>query len=265
MALVNLENKLDSLLESHLDLQVNISYFEHHDFMTRHQLNECTHILDVGTGNGTFIARLAHDHPCIHFFGIDKRKHCIESCEKIRATNLNFEQVDLFSSTTQFDFSRFDGFLMRYFLLHVDHSKKILALFKTKAKKPMKFWIIDLDFSQFFCEPKNSSFDKMTNLVKEFCAKTSIDSMAGYGVVPILQDLGYQNIVVENAPFSTKNIPLEALALYLKQEMQCYSRMMGRAIDDPEILEMTRFIDEDFRSGKFQISYGMILIYAEIN
>ena len=253
---------LDSLVESQLNLQVKISYPDHHDFMVRHQLNECESVLDVGTGNGLFASRLAQDHPNIQFVGIDKRNYCVENCKKLIGKNFDAAQVDMFSRTSDFDFSQFDGFLMRYFLLHVDHSKKILDALKVKSKRPARFWIIDLDFSRFTCEPQNDIFDQLTRLVKEFCAKTSIDSMAGQRVLPMLQELGYQNIVVENTAFSSQDIPMDDLALYLKQEVQCYSAMSGRSVDDPETAEIVRFIDDDVRSGKFKISYGMILLSA---
>lgn len=257
--------KLDPFVESHLNLQVKISYSNHHDFLLRHGLKQCSQILDVGTGNGTFVARLAQDHPNIHFVGIDKRKHCIESCKELDRKNFEALQVDMFSRESTFDFSQFDGFLMRYFLLHVDNSQKILELLKVKSKRPSKFWIIDLDWSQFTCEPQNDTFDKLTKLVKEFCSKISVDSLGGQNVLPLLQKFEFQNIAVENVPFSTQTIPIDDLVLYLKQEVQCYSRMSGRALDDPETSEVVRFIDEEIRSGKFQISYGMILLSAELN
>ncbi|WP_408095545.1 methyltransferase domain-containing protein [Peredibacter sp. HCB2-198] len=260
---MKLSSELDSFVQSHLNLQVKISYPEHHDFLIRHKLNECSQVLDVGTGNGTFAVRLAQDHPNIHFVGIDKRKHCIDSCK----LSQNFEafQVDMFSRESTFDFSRFDGFLMRYFLLHVDNAQKILELFKTKSKRPSKFWIIDLDWSQFTCEPQHETFDKLTKLVKDFCSKISVESRGGQNVLPLLQKLEFQNIIVENIPFSTQTIPIDELALYLKQEIQCYSIMSGRASNDPETSEIVQFINEDFRTGKYQISYGMILVSAELN
>ena len=256
--------ELDSFVESHLNLQVKISYTEHHDFLIRHGLNQCSQVLDVGTGNGTFVARLAQDHPNIHFVGIDKRKQYIESCKQVVSENFEALQLDMFARESTFDFSRFDGILMRYFLLHVDKSQKILELFKVKSKRPSTFWIIDLDWSQFTCEPRSEVFDKLTRLVKEFCSKISIDSSGGQKVLPLLQKLEYQNIVVENVPFSNRNIPIEELTLYLKQEVLCYSRMSGRAVNDLETSEIIRFLDEEVKSGKFQISYGMILLSAEL-
>ena len=255
---------LDSFVESHLNLQVKISYSDHHDFLLRHKLGKCTNVLDVGTGNGTFVAKLAQDHQDIQFVGIDKRKPCVESCKKILSANFDAVHVDMFARDSKFDFEKFDGFLMRYFLLHVDHAQKILELLKKRSKKPSKFWIIDLDSSQFRCEPNNITFDKLTALVKEFCAKASVDSMGGQNVVPMLKALEYQNIVVENVPFTAGKISLVDFALYLKQEIQCYSMMLGRPANDSETEEIVNFIDSDVRSGKYQVSYGMVLISAEL-
>jgi ubiquinone/menaquinone biosynthesis C-methylase UbiE len=255
---------LDSFVDSHLNLQVHISYPEHHGFLLRHGLKKCKHVLDIGTGNGTFVARLAQNHPDIQFTGIDKRRPCIENCKKLMSENFQAKHVDMFARDSAFDFAQFDGFLMRYFLLHVDNAQKILELLKIKAKRPARFWVIDLDWSQFSCYPLNENFNKLTNLVKDFCSKISVDTRGGQNVVPLLERLDYQNIIVENLPFTSRNVALEDLTLYLKQEVQCYSRMMGRGVDDPETAEIVRFIDKDVRSGNVQVSYGMILLTAEL-
>jgi ubiquinone/menaquinone biosynthesis C-methylase UbiE len=256
--------ELDAFVESHLDLQVRISYPEHQAFLIRHGLNQCSQILDVGCGNGTFVARLALDHPHIHFTGIDKRKQCIESGLTRSKDNLEFLQVDMFTRFSKFDFSRFDGVLMRYFLLHVDNAQKILELFKLKSKRPSRFWIIDLDWSQLSCTPPNENFDKLTNLVQDFCAKISVQTRGGQNVVPLLQKLEYHNIAVEHLPFSSRIIDINDFAIYLKQEVQCYSKMSGKPIHDPEIAQILQFIDRDVRSGRHEISYTMILISAEL-
>lgn len=253
--------ELESFVESHLNLQVRISYPEHHDFLLRHGLKECSAVLDVGTGNGAFAARLAQDHFAIQFVGIDKRGPCIESCQKYLSHNFSAEKVDMFARESVFDFARFDGHLLRYFLLHVDNAQKILELFKARAKPGARLWIIDLDWSMFSCEPASESFNKLTNLVREFCAKVSVESKGGQNVVPLIEKLGFKNIVIEQRPFTSKSIALEDLALYLKQEVQCYSRMSGQGECDTEIL---RFIDEEVRTGKCQVSYGMKLISCQI-
>jgi SAM-dependent methyltransferase len=261
---MNRNLNFEQFVEDHLNLQVKISYRDHHDFLLRHELKSCSLVLDIGTGNGTFVSRLAQDHPEIQFVGIDKRRLSMENAHNMKIENLQFQHVDMFSRSSSFDFSIFDGFIMRYFLLHVDNSKKILKLLKDKSKIPSRFWIIDLDWSQFHCVPRSEVFDKLTTLVKDFCSKISVDSLAGQNVVPLLEQLNFQNIVVENLPFSSSTMAMDDLALYLKQEVQCYSRMSGRALDDPETEEIVRFIEEDFRSGKFEISYGMVLISSDL-
>lgn len=255
---------LDQFVEDHLDLQVKISYPDHHDFLLRHGLGDCTKVLDIGTGNGTFVARLAQDHPAIQFTGIDKRKNCIESSLKLAGKNLAFEQVDMFSRTSSFDFSAYEGLLMRYFLLHVDNAHKILELLKAKSKPGAKLWIIDLDWSQIKSEPSHPTFEKMIKLIKDFCSKVSVGSRGGQNVVPLLTEAGFEKITVEHVPFSSAKIPAEDFARYLKQEIQCYSIMSGRAADDAETGEIVRFIEKEILSEKYVISYGMILVSSEL-
>lgn len=256
--------ELDTFVERHLNHQVKISYNNHHNFLVRHGLEACSRVLDIGTGNGTFVRKLAEDHPNIHFVGIDKRKSCIDSAQKNVSRNFEAFQNDMFSRSGTFDYSAFDGFLMRYFLLHVDNAQKILELLKEKSKRPSRFWIVDLDWSQITCEPSHETFDKIIELVKHFCSKVSVETRGGENVVPLLQKIGFQNIKIENIPFNQKSMTLEDLATYIKNEILCYSYMSGKGVSDSGTKEIIRFIDEDIRSGKYNVSYGMILISAEL-
>jgi SAM-dependent methyltransferase len=258
-----MSKELDQFIEDHLNLQVQISYKDHHDFLLRHQMLQYSRILDIGTGNGSFVARLANDHPGVKFFGIDKRKNCIDSCQRLTSENLEFRKVDMFSRDMDFNLAEFDGFLMRYFLLHVDNAKKILELLKHKAMKPSRLWIIDLDWSKINSEPQHPSVAKLAGLVKDFCSKVSADSMGGQRILPILEELGYQNITVEEIPFSHKNVSKDDLALYLTQEVKCYSHMKGESMHDPDADHVIRFIEREVKTGNCKISYGMVLISAE--
>lgn len=251
-------SEFDIFVENHLNLQVRISYADHHEFLLRHGLAQCTRVLDVGTGNGVFASRLAQDHPGIHFVGIDKRKPYVDRC--VPAENFQAAVVDMFSRTDGFDLSPFDGFLMRYFLLHVDHSQKILELLKRKARAGARLWVIDLDWTKFECDPPHPDFDKLTELVKHFCAKISKDSLGGQRVVPLMREVGFRDIRVESVPFSARTIPLRELVLYLKQEVVCYAKMSGAPLPD----EVIRFIEQEVGSGKVDAKYGMILASATI-
>lgn len=249
---------LDPFVDDHLNLQVQLSYADHHDFLLRHGLAECRRVLDVGTGNGTFAARLGRDHPQIEFLGIDKRAPCVESCRQWTQPNFSARQGDLFARNLDLELASFDGILMRYFLLHVDHAHKILERLRREGKRPSRLWVIDLDWSQFTCAPMHPAFALLTDLVRAFCAKVSVDTAGGQNVVPLLRQCGFQNIVTEARPFTSITMPRETFAQYLRQEVLCYARMM--AVDPaPEIL---RFIDEEVRTGECEISYGMGLVSA---
>lgn len=251
-------SRLESFVDDHLNLQVELSYDDHHAFLVRHGLLECRRVLDVGTGNGTFAARLSDDHPTIEVVGIDKRAPCVESCKQWAQPNFSARQVDLFARKLEFDFGEYDGVLMRYFLLHVDHAHKILELLRQRSKRPSRLWVIDLDWSQFSCEPQHPAFTLLTDLVRAFCAKISVDTAGAQNIVPLLARYGFSDIAVEAVPFTSSTLPREKFAQYLRQEVLCYARMLGTA-PAPEIL---RFIDHEVRTGACEISYGMGLVSA---
>lgn len=256
--------EINQFVDSHLNLQVKIAYNEHHDFLIRHGLLTRTKVLDVGTGNGHFAQKLALEHPVIEFVGIDKRKHLVENCKLKESQNFKAELVDLFAKNLSFNFSSFDGILMRYFLLHVDHAEKILDLFIRELNGPSIFWIIDLDWSQITCSVEHPSFFKFKNLIKDFTERVSISTQGGNKIVPLLKQFGFHSLQVENIPFSSSKIQIEDFTLYLKQEIICYSKMLGRDPKNSDLEEIMLFLDEYVLTKKVELSYGMILVSAQL-
>ena len=253
---------LDSIIEDQLNLQVTISYDRHHEFMIKNGLTGCKKVLDLGTGNGLFLRKLAIDHPNIEFVGVDKRPHFIERCNSTLMQNVSSFQLDIQEDNSNFDFGQYDGIVMRYFLLHVPNAKEILKKLLSKLKKKAHLWVIDVDLSDFQCVPQNSSFELLGDLFHEFCSKNSIDTFAGQNLGPIFNELGFKNIIRLADPFSTKNTPIEQMVRFLKQETICYSQMNGRIQPDKPTVEVLNFIDSKVKTREVDISYGMILWHA---
>jgi len=256
--------ELNTLIENHLNLQVKISYQDHHNFLLRHGLNQCKNVLDVGTGSGHFLKKLAHDHDEIQFVGIDKRIHLIESTMQEEFKNIQVFQVDMFSKNSNFDFSKYDGILMRYFLLHVDHSQKILDLLVKRAKRPSKIWIIDLDWSKIECIPKHPSFSHFLNPIKNFCQTVSKDSEGAKNIQAMLLKTGFQDVQSETISFNSKNISLLDFSQYLNQEILCYSLLLGKCQTDQEVIDALNFIKNYVKTKEVDVIYGMNLVFASL-
>jgi len=59
--------ELESATRDQLELQVELSLDRHHQLMLKHGLAKCKYAVDIGTGNGLFLGRVAQRHPTIHF------------------------------------------------------------------------------------------------------------------------------------------------------------------------------------------------------
>lgn len=254
--------ELDKILDDQLNLQVELSYDRHHAFILKYGLNFCRKVLDCGTGNGFFVRTLAADHPGISFIGIDKRSHFVDRCNSFPVVNVSTIQLDVQDNGSNFNFSEFDGVLMRFFLLHVSNAKDILRSFKEKLNRGTHIWVIDVDLSDFHCEPKNPSFKLLNNLVSEFCEKNSIDTFAGQKLRPIFDELGFQDVVQISDPFTVDNTPIDEFVKFLTQETSCYSQMVGRSVDDSETAEILQFIKTVVKDKEVKINYGMTLWHA---
>lgn len=254
---------IDSIIENQLSLQVAMSYNQHHRFMLQTGLDKCRKVLDIGTGNGLFLQHLALDHAAIDFTGIDKRQHLLDRCASSSTKNISVQIVDV-QENKDFDFSVFDGVLMRYFLLHLPNAKELLGQIKKKSKPGTHVWVIDVDPSHFCCTPENENFKLFEKLFREVCDKNSIDTFAGQKLGPIFEELGYKEIAKLDAPFNTKEHTTEQMVTFLKQELICYSTILGHNTKEPEIARILNFFEAEVPNHKVEISYGMVLWHAMV-
>ncbi|MBW2596833.1 MAG: methyltransferase domain-containing protein [Deltaproteobacteria bacterium] len=77
----NIWIELEKTIEDQLKLQVDLSLIRHHNFMIEHGLSDRKKVVDIGTGNGLFLEKIAEKHPQILFNGIDNKSHMIKRAE----------------------------------------------------------------------------------------------------------------------------------------------------------------------------------------
>jgi len=253
---------LEDIINNQLELQVNISFSRHYNFMVKHGLSGCKNIMDMGTGNGYFLSRVANNHPEIKFYGIDNKPHMISTAVKSVAKNVEWQTGDIHDFYTLPHLNDMDGILMRYFVLHLPDVSEIIERMGKHVKKGTILWIIDLDLNEFFCDPPKKEFVSIKNLVQRFFDHYSIDSQAA-GLLPeILRKGGFDLLGKEVEPFSNKEVEKKLFQKFLLQEVYLYSNFLSESQDSIEMEGIRNFIKHEAISDDYMVRYGMVMIGA---
>ena len=256
--------ELQDLIDDQLKLQIEIAFQRHYEFMVRHGLKDCRSVLDLGTGNGAFLRRLAGHEPKLYFIGVDKREALLDLAREGAPKNTTWHLLDAEATVAKLDYGKIDAVLMRYFLLHIPNARQLLQAWIEKLKPGTRIWIIDVDLSKFECEPLHPAFEKLARLVQDFCSVHSVDTNAGQKLGTLLTDLGCKNVEFESDPFASGNTEPQALAKFLRQEAMLYACLLEKPSDWPDLAEISAFIDDEVVPGRCKVSYGMVCWSATV-
>ncbi len=105
---------LADLIEDQLNLQVTMQFNHHHTFMHSTDLANCQSIMDIGTGNDTFISTLAKEYPHMTFIGVDEKADMIDRARQNDLSNITYMAGDINQPKKIVSINQVDGVLMRY-------------------------------------------------------------------------------------------------------------------------------------------------------
>ena len=249
-------------IRAQLALQVELSFDRHHAFMRKHGLTECGAIVDVGTGNGLFLGRVAQSNPDVRFSGIDNKPHMIEEARKRNIPNIDWIQADALDPITRTMLGSTQGILMRYFLLHLPDTRDALSRMLAEVKAGTRLWIFDLDTDHSRCEPYHAAYESFRDIVRRFCERNAVETRVGTVLPPILEALGFAVEEVTAEPFNNQAFVSPRFAEYLYWEAALYHYFMeGTDISDT-LTALKHFLYDVMDPVTHFVQYGMIMITA---
>lgn len=257
--------KWDKIIDEQLRLQVRISYDRHQKFMRQNNLLNCENVIDLGTGNGYFLTKLASDYKHIDFCGIDKEPDNIFMAQKNKVSNVRWSVGDITRIETLPDLSLFDGIIMRYSILHIPRFEDVLRKISAPISSNTLLWIFDLDLDYFKCEPPHSGFDIIKNLVSDFSKCHSRNTLTDKKLPKLLKQADLELIEKEVEPYSNKSIDVRLFSKFLTNEALLYNRDLGADFDSPAMKKVKKFINDEVKTKKSFAQYGMVMICAKKN
>lgn len=258
---INIWTDLAELIEDQLNLQVKMQFKHHHQFMMNNGLGECHSVMDIGTGNGAFLAALAKKHPDISFIGVDDKEYMIDEASKAGIRNVKCHIGDLSQPKTIPEIDNADGILMRYVLLHLQDASSAIHKLYSALNDNARLWIIDLDLEHYQCKPENEAFELIKDLVRKFCDAHGKDCNIGSKLVGLLRKAGFTSIEQETEPLNTETVDIAILQKFIRQEVIGYNAALQNILTNAEQDKIMSFIDNLPSSGTF-LNYGVTLVSA---
>jgi len=256
---------LESVIRAQLELQVELSLDRHQQFMLKYGLAQCQNVVDIGTGNGLFLRKLAQRHPMIKFHGIDDKAHMIEEAKSRSETNVDWTQADALDESVQTMLGTTDGILMRYFVLHMPNTSISLPQILSRVRPGTYVWIFDLDTDYCVCEPEQDAYNSFVDLVRSFCDKNSVQIRTGSMLPPILEATGFEIQEVCAEPFNNQEIDPKLFAEYLFREATLYHHFLEGTHSSEKLREIEHFFFEVMDRDMHFVQYGMAMIGAVKN
>jgi ubiquinone/menaquinone biosynthesis C-methylase UbiE len=153
---------LGDLVDQILIMQTDYSWPKEAECLENYGLKSAKRVLDIGTGNGHFLCRMAERYPDKQFVGIETSEPLIERASKIaREMNLGnikfiHDQCPALSIKEKFDFV-----LARLAIYCSPNRDDVLAWAYEVLENKSRIGIIELDYDWIYTYPSNAIIEKV--------------------------------------------------------------------------------------------------------
>ena len=163
--------------------------------------NEIKKVLDIGTGEGSFLINLAKDLKDIEFFGIDHNEKFLElakkSSQKLGLKNIKFEKTFFDNKYSQ---EKFDLILTRFVLQHATSPKDFCS--EVYSSLNNNGFFVTIDEYLFDIGIEEPVWQKFMKCWIDVFNRAGCDHVISKKIVAWLSQIGFKNIKGEKSMHS---------------------------------------------------------------
>ena len=170
---------------------------EEAECLENHGLKSAKRVLDIGTGNGHFLCRMAERYPDKQFVGIETSEPLIERAAKIARemslSNIKFihDQCPASSINEKFDFV-----LARLAIYCSPNRDDVLAWAYELLENKSRIGIIELDYDWIYTHPPNAIIEKVFSVHRREFELHGADCSMGKKLPFLLQKAGFRGHLI---------------------------------------------------------------------
>jgi ubiquinone/menaquinone biosynthesis C-methylase UbiE len=186
------------LVDHILTIQTEYSLPKELECLEQHGLKDATRVLDIGSGNGHFLCRMAERYPDKQFTGIEISEPLIERAFKAaRERNLfNIEFINDICPVPGIK-EKFDFILARLTMYCSSDREDVLAWAYKILENRTRIGIIELDHDWIYAYPPNPIIEKVFAVHRREFEMHGADCSMGKKIPFMLQKAGFKNIMFE--------------------------------------------------------------------
>ena len=181
-----------------LTMQTDYSWPKESECLEKHGLKDARRVLDIGSGNGYFLCRMAERYPDKQFTGIEISEPFIErafkTAREMKLSNVRFihDKCPVQGMKEKFDFV-----LARLTIYWSSDREDVLAWAYEILENRTRIGIIELDYDWIYTYPHNPIINKVFAVHRREFEVHGADCSMGKKVPFILQNAGFKDIMFE--------------------------------------------------------------------
>jgi SAM-dependent methyltransferase len=181
-----------------LTMQTDYSWPKESEWLEKHGLRDARRVLDIGSGNGYFLCRMAERYPDKQFTGIEISELFVErafkTAREMKLSNVRFIHD---KCPVQGIKEKFDFILARLTIYCSSDREDVFAWAYEILENRTRIGIIELDYDWIYTYPHNPIINKVFAVHRREFEVHGADCSMGKKVPFMLQNAGFKDIVFE--------------------------------------------------------------------
>ena len=181
-----------------LTMQTDYSWPKESECLEKHGLKDARRVLDIGSGNGYFLCRMAELYPDKQFTGIEISEPFVErafkTAREMKLSNVRFIHD---KCPVQAIKEKFDFILARLTIYCSSDREDVLAWAYELLENRTRIGVIELDYDWIYTYPHNPIINKVFAVHRREFEVHGADCSMGKKVPFMLQNAGFKDIMFE--------------------------------------------------------------------
>ncbi len=252
-----------NLMSEQLKRQVDVGWPNEAICLEGHGLKNATTVLDIGTGNGYFLCKMAERYPDKQFTGIEPNPELVEIAEKNikekSLTNITLinDQCPTKKITTSFDFV-----YARLCLYLAENRVEILSWAHEHIEPGRQICIIDVDHGSYYPDDPEAPLAKLHEAIKKRADDDGADRNIGKKLPYLLQKAGFSDIRTEGRYwYSTIGMAPDDFAEFWGASAYVFNAFMPDYYCKESLNELIRYLEE-IKSGQDHVAINPIFFVS---
>ncbi|MFA5799980.1 MAG: class I SAM-dependent methyltransferase, partial [Candidatus Peribacteraceae bacterium] len=192
------DQQMVEVIDPQLKLQVDVPWPQEAECLESHGLAAAKSVLDIGTGNGYFLCRLAERYPDKEFVGVELNEVLVR-CARAEIERRKLRNVTVLEARCPAEQVKagFDFAFARLALYATPESGAILEWALARLNEGGRFAAIDLDFDRCYAFPASEAWTRMFKCMSTFGPPHGLDFAVGAKLPHMLLQAGFRDIRFE--------------------------------------------------------------------